>query len=309
MIEVQHLLQVLNSNYSLYFDKIKFYRKGGCVSYIASSGNKKYLLKVISTAFQDTVIQSLEIITYLVNNDFPTPRIIMTTEGLPYLSIGNVEENYLCVLYRFIEGSEPDLGEDVEVIGELVGRLHNIMQRYDGKLTIHNKQFFIDRYIDILIRKGYSDQKIDIFKEYGDALWKRIEYLPQGYCHGDLHRGNLLRKSVGHYYLLDFDTSCYSFPMYDIMVMCDSTNYFIYEADGYLRSKSIYESFLNGYLKYRTLTNLEIMSFYDLIAVRHYQLQATIIEINGLDCINYKFLDKQLDWLMRWRNQCEMAHK
>jgi hypothetical protein len=42
-----------------------------------------------------------------------------------------------------------------------------------------------------------------------------------------------------------------------------------------------------------------------LIAVYHFQVQATVIEINGLDCVDAAFLDRQYDWLCRWREQCE----
>ncbi len=88
--------------------------------------------------------------------------------------------------------------------------------------------------------------------------------------------------------------------------MCNSTNYFDFDEKGYQKAKITYESFLKGYTKYCTLSDMELRAFYDLIAIYHYQLQATIIEINGLDCVNEKFLNKQLDWLMKWRRQCEM---
>lgn len=115
-----------------------------------------------------------------------------------------------------------------------------------------------------------------------------------------------MRTSSGKYYILDFDTSSNAFPIYDIMIMCNSTNYFDFDEEGYQKAKSTYEYFLKGYTKYCTLSNMELKAFYDLIAIYHYQLQATIIEIYGLDCVDEKFLDKQLDWLMRWRGQCEI---
>ncbi|HBC92711.1 MAG TPA: hypothetical protein DCZ10_07340 [Pelotomaculum sp.] len=51
------------------------------------------------------------------------------------------------------------------------------------------------------------------------------------------------------------------------------------------------------------LSEAEKESFYDFIAIRHYQLQATIVEICGLDCIDKQFIDKQLSWLINWRKQ------
>lgn len=50
---------------------------------------------------------------------------------------------------------------------------------------------------------------------------------------------------------------------------------------------------------------MNLKAFYDLIAIYHFQLQATIIEIYGLDCVDEKLLNKRLNWLMRWCKQCE----
>lgn len=58
-----------------------------------------------------------------------------------------------------IEGREPEFGEDIERIGTLAGRIHGIMQRYEGRLTVHDKHFFIDRYIDILIQKKVPNER------------------------------------------------------------------------------------------------------------------------------------------------------
>jgi Ser/Thr protein kinase RdoA (MazF antagonist) len=266
--------------------------------------NNKFFMKAIPSVFLDTAKQSLYILMYLEEKGFPSPHVISSKNGFPYVEVDELECKTYLVLFDFIDGREPDEGEDVETIGALVGQLHSIMQGYKGSLPVHGKEFFIDRYINILKKKNYDENKIKMFHEYGNTLWKKVEMLPRGFCHGDMHRGNLLRTSSGKYYLLDFDTSCNAFPIYDIMVMCNSTNYFDFDEKGYQKSKSTYESFLKGYTKLCTLSDMELKAFYDLIAIYHYQLQATIIEIYGLDCVDIKFLDKQLDWLMRWREQC-----
>lgn len=299
------ILKILSNSYDINFCKIEFMRKGGSISYCVWSLNKKYIMKIIPFAFMETAKMSLNILTYLDEYDFPSPTVIMTKKGLPYIEVDVKDSNIIWVLFDFIEGNEPGEGEDIETIGNLVGRLHSVMKQYKGDLPEHNKKFFIDRYINILNKKNYDINKIQMFREYGDILWKKVENLPKGFSHGDLHRGNLLKTPSGKYYVLDFDTSCNAFPIYDIMIMCNSTNYFEFDEKGYQKSKRTYESFLNGYTKYCTLNDSEIKAFYDFIGIYHYQLQATIIEIYGLDCVDKRFLDRQLDWLMRWREQCE----
>lgn len=305
-MDEKKILNVLRDFYNINFNALELLHEGGCVSYCVLRRNEKYFMKFIPSAFMNTAKQSLSILMYLEEKGFPSPRIILTKNGFPYIEVDEAEGKTFGVLFEFIDGQEPSEGENVQIIGALVGQLHSIMCEYKGNLQVHGKEFFIDRYINILKKKNYVAKKTEMFREYGDTLWKRVERLPRGFCHGDMHRGNFLRTSSGKYYILDFDTSCNAFPIYDIMIMCNSTDYFDFDEKGYQKAKSTYESFLKGYTKYCKLSDMEFRVFYDLIAIYHYQLQATIIEINGLDCVNEKFLDKQLDWLMKWRRQCEM---
>ncbi|WP_312370123.1 hypothetical protein [Lachnoclostridium sp.] len=99
-------------------------------------------MKVIPSAFMDTAKQSLSIISFLMQNDFPSPSIINTKEGLPYVDIDEFDKKTIIVLFEFIEGSEPK-GEDIETIGELVAQLHNIMQKYQEPLPEHGKEFLL----------------------------------------------------------------------------------------------------------------------------------------------------------------------
>jgi Ser/Thr protein kinase RdoA (MazF antagonist) len=305
-LDEKRIFKVLLDSYNINFNTLKLLREGGCTSYLVFGENERYFMKIIPSAFMDTAKQSLSILMYLKEKGFPSPHIILTKNGFPYIEEDESDDKIFGVLFEFIDGEEPSEGEDLETIGALVGQLHSIMCEFKGELQVHGKEFFIDRYINILKKKNYDINKIEMFREYGDFLWKRVENLPRGFCHGDMYRGNFSRTSSGKYYILDFDTSCNAFPIYDIMIMCNLTNYFDFDEKGYQRSKSAFEAFLRGYTKYCTLSDNELKAFYDLVAVYHYQLQATIIEIYGLDCVDNKFLDKQLDWLMRWREQCEI---
>ncbi len=40
-----------------------------------------------------------------------------------------------------------------------------------------------------------------------------------------------------------------------------------------------------------------------LIGLYHFTMQMTIIEIFGIDCVDNEFLDRQLEWLYKWREQ------
>lgn len=298
---IKDILSILNEYYPIHFDRNEMMRDAGSVSYTVFSGNDKYFLRVIKPAFLDTAVMGADIQVFLQNQGFPVPPVIFTKDNLPYVRM----DNGLFILYEFIEGSESNPEQDAEAIGALIGKLHNMMREYTGELVKRDKHFFIGRYIDILSRKQYP--KVDEFLIYGNVLWNKVRDLPRGYCHGDMYDGNIHKTPDGKFYMLDFDTSCEGFPMYDLTLICNKTHYFDFDERGYEKSKGILSRFLPEYLKYNALSQKEINAFYDMIALYHFALQATVIENYGLDCVDNAFLDKQLDWLYRWREQCEKA--
>jgi Ser/Thr protein kinase RdoA (MazF antagonist) len=89
--------------------------------------------------------------------------------------------------------------------------------------------------------------------------------------------------------------------MFDVMVMCDMTDYFNLKQEDIKLTKEVYQNFLSGYSEYHKLSREEILSFPYWVAIRHFQLQATILEIYGVDCIDEGFINRQLNWLNKWR--------
>lgn len=294
-----NILRILNNFYNMSFTDITKIRDGGSVSYAVYSDSCRYFLRVIKPAFIETAISGVNIQVFLQNREFSVPLVVLTKDNLPYART----ESGLFILYEFIEGSDSDTDQDIEDIGMLISRLHNTMRDYTGELKNCDRQFYIGRYIDILIKKQYP--KTDEFIKYGNTIWEKVKDLPRGYCHGDMYSGNIYKTPDKKLYILDFDTSCNGFPMYDLALICNKTHYFNFDESGYFRSKELLARLLPGYSKVITLSKKEIDAFYDLIALYHFALQATIIENNGLDCVNNGFLDKQLDWLLKWKEQCE----
>ena len=295
------ILSILNEYYPIHFDSNELMRDAGSVSYTVFSGNDKYFLRVIKPAFLDTAVMGADIQVFLQSQYFPVPSVIFTKDNLPYVRTDNI----LFILYEFVKGNESNPEQDAEAVGALIGKLHYTMKKYTGELIKRDKHFFIGRYFEILRRKQYP--KVDEFLIYGNALWDKVRDLPRGYCHGDMYDGNIHKTPDGKFYMLDFDTSCEGFPMYDPTLFCNKTHYFDFDECGYEKSKRVLSRFLPEYLKYNALSQKEINAFYDLIALYHFALQAMVIENFGLDCVDNTFLDKQLDWLYRWQEQCEKA--
>lgn len=291
----------VSDNYNISIIAIEPVEEGVNNSYFIIGEEAKFLLKLIPKAFGQTIRGSLDVLRFLEINNFPSPNIVLTKSNQMSL---DYDSDLLGVLYHFKSGHDVD-DIEYEEVGKLIGKLHVLMESYKGKLKLRDKDFFINRYIHILEQKSYDARKIDKFKEYGNQLWDKVMTLPKGFCHGDLHKGNIIVDSNNQYHILDFDTSCYAFPLYDIVILCNSTDYFKYNKEEFEKTRVNFGKFLKGYELYKTLSIVEKECFYYLIGVYHFQLQATIIEIHGLDCVNENFIDNQLDWLMKWKNQSE----
>lgn len=293
------LQDILTLNYEIESPSLEFLREGGGHTYVVNGRENKYLLKVIGAAFSDTARQSMAIMRYLEENGFPVPKTILTKSGEAFCEAVAGDEKNLIVLMEFIDGDEPELEKHAFEVGELVGRFHQLMEKYPEEAVSKGKEFFIGRYLEFLRKKNYL--RIAEYEELGERLWDKVKNLPRGKCHGDLHRGNLIRNAEGRIFLVDFDTVCNAPVMFDVMVTCDVTDYFRLKKEDVELTKEVWQNFLSGYLRYHALGREEILSFPDWVAIRHFQLQATILEIYGMDCIDEGFIDGQLHWLKKWQ--------
>jgi len=241
---------------------------------------------------------------YLYKKGYPVSRIINTSyEELYYIS---KTDERIGVLYEYIDGIEPDVNMYVESLGKLIGKMRSIMEGYSSNIVHHRKEFFIDRYIKILDKIEYEEK--EKFSEHGRKLWNRVKDLPEGFCHGDLHTGNMLIDNNHKITLFDFDASTKANPAYDVATLCDMTDYFnLSDAnfyDGYYKTQIMLDRFLKGYDKYYSMSDIEITAVFDFIAIRHFDIQATIIESQGLNCVNKDFIKEQYQWLMKWNTVC-----
>ena len=80
------------------------------------------------------------------------------------------------------------------------------------------------------------------------------------------------------------------------------TDYFNLKQEDIERTKKVYQKFLSGYSGYHKLSQEEIQSFPYWVAIRHFQLQAVIMEIYGINCNEEIFDAYQLQWVRYWLN-------
>ena len=291
------MLSILNRHYPLRCTDIALHRDGGSMTYIVSSVMGRFFLRAVRAVFMDTALQAVAVHLFLMAQNIPVPRIVLTNDGQPYVRTG---ENEGFILYEYINGGAP-LPADTEAVGVLTARFHNALQNYPKPLVRRDKQYFIGRYLDILRSKKHT--LLEAYTRLGDWLWEQVEGLPMGIGHGDLYSGNILRDKNGGLYMLDFDTVCHTFPVYDAALFCNETNYFEYGDEGVAKTKAKLQAFLKGYSIHRAFSKEEEQAVYRCIAISHFQIQATIVEIYGVDCNEADFEEVQFEWLTQFLRQ------
>lgn len=304
--DCNNLIKILNKFYKLNFEEIYLHREVIGYVYFVKSSNKKYVLKLYRHVNSDEGRQSIEVIQYLKKLNYPVVSIVPTDEDSLYVKFTVPEGECIGILYDYIDGIELEEKEEIIEIGEQIGGFHNLMEKYPNSLIKRGKDFYIDRFIAILQKLNYNSEKVEELKRYGNELWSSMERLPRGFCHGDLHTGNMLKTKANECILFDFDMASYGYSIIDIATLCDSTNFFKYDEWDYDNTKTLFEKFYEGYSKKRSLTNIEIDAIFDFIAIRHYELIATLTNIRGLQCLSHSYLDEQFQWLMNWRKLCNL---
>lgn len=292
------LLNVLAKEYNKKFVEIELIRDWIGKVYLVKDDNQKYILKIFNNITMDSAKQSAYIMNFLCGEGVCVPKIYLTSSNELYF----YHEGKVSVLYDFVEGSDIQNGENLQSIGEFAAIMHKKMKQYPYGICNHDKEYFIDRYIEILKKKNYAS--LNSFIDMGQYLWNIVGDAPTSFIHGDFHAGNLFDVN-DKIVAFDFDAAAIASPLYDIATMCDATDYFSLDDDNFIsgRSKTLsnLDEFLKGYNNHYHLSSNETKAILAFIAIRHFDIQATIIDSQGLNFVDDDFFDKQLIWLKKWK--------
>lgn len=288
------LLKKLNKEYEIEFAELKLIRDWIGKAYAATAaGGKRYVLKLFRPQYAAEAVMSAGVMTHLRHNGVSVPEVIATRSGAPEFECSGMT----AVLYEFIEGDEVESDGRLSELGDLSRRMAECMAGYRGDVPVHGKEFFIDRYTAIMRRIGYPRARE--FEQLGQRLWAQVAQLPIAFCHGDFHCGNMFLRG-GETMVYDFDACALCTPAYDAATICDATDYFSLEPEnfsgGYRRTLENAREFAKG----RGLSEAELNAVPACVAIRHYDIQATIIEVVGHGHPDFDFLDSQLEWLQSW---------
>ncbi|MEK3761122.1 phosphotransferase [Paenibacillus sp. FSL P4-0338] len=300
-----HLIREINQSYSLRMKQIKLHREMIGSVYLTEGGGKRYVLKIYRSFKTADAMQSIRILDYLQAHSFPAVTVLRTARLKNHILLEAQEGWLTAVLYDYVEGDNPDGFAEAELIGYQTAELHKLMQNYPvEQLIMRTKDEYIDDYLSIMSELDCDSNSMSDLEQYGNELWGRMSKLPRGFCHGDLHTGNIIRNRHGQYVFMDFDDASGDYPGMDVAYMSDATHFNQYHDSMYDATQRLFERFYTGYSKVRTLSDIEIYAIFDFIAVRHYQIISRIVRCQGLQSVTKEFCDVQYGWLMRWQEIC-----
>lgn len=291
---------LLTREYAWTPDRLTFLREGGNLTWKAEKGEEARFLRQVRPAFADTAKNGALWQKALGEAGIAVPRLVPGRDGLPYTETRE-EEPLLWTLSQWLEGEDSQPARDAEAAGRLTGALHRTAGVIDLPLVPREADYYLGRYLRQL--QALNRPEYAAFASMADTLWDSVKHLPRGFCHGDLYCGNVY-GTPGSLYLLDFDTVGRGFPIYDAVLYCNATDYFTFRPEGREETRALWERFLPAYRRECPVSPGEEAALEPLIGIYHYQCQATILSLYGLDCVPPAFFARQLDWLQKWEAQC-----
>lgn len=288
-----------------------------CASvYKLSAAGKKYIFKLHRTFDTEIALQSASIMDYLSTQSFPVVPVVRTKEGRLTHRVVFPQGNRTGMLLDFIDGKK---GWDFEFedyavkIGEIMGRMHGLMEKCSIPIIEYGFEHYVGRYIDIMREFSYSPSRIEELYEFGKKLWENVAKSKRGFCHGDLNVSNFIVTPNGEYYIFDFDCGGISCRIKDIYCICCMTEtVFDFNIDNIMNYVEIDDKISlirQGYEKQQVLNEYDIKSIYSFVGIGCYwsagqsNKYRSLLEGNR-QWMNEQYFDKRYNWLMTWKNLC-----
>ncbi|MBP1989632.1 phosphotransferase enzyme family protein [Paenibacillus eucommiae] len=271
----QALNATLCSNYCFGDNVISchLFRRGMHDTYVVRDDVKKYYLKIYYHGLRtmEEIESEVVIVKHLKKDGINVGEPVMMNNGSYIFELNAIEGNRFCVLYNEVLGNEGITGDLMtETLGSFIASMHN---SFDKIITPLNRwhldsSTFIDTSMSNLMKYS-SIYSFDytFLHEISNEIKQRIDNsfkkcLPTyGLCHGDIYSANVRFDSHLNPAIFDFDLCGYGWRAYDISLFLSAFGSGV-DAKAMEERERRKEVFLNGYLRTRGLSDLEINSIY-----------------------------------------------
>jgi len=305
------LLTLINQHYAIKGERIRLYRTSqGRVFFIQTPAGRK-VFKLYLPTVTDAAIQTTRIITYLDECDYPIVKIIPTVAGELYVLIERPEGICVGVLFEYASGiciwcyensDEWIMNPLTEPFSRQVGLMHRLMDNYKEPLiSRESKKQIFDDAIAQMRHSNYDESRVRNLEAYGNELWDVLSKCPVGFYHADMHAGNT-KYHKGQFTWMDFDKACLSYNVMDFGWLLQ-TDWLKYHDESIERSLRLLDEVYTGYSMEKTLSDVELQASIHCVGIIHFEALGLDSKVYGKGTVHW-ILDREYEWLMRWRECC-----
>jgi|GEM_PF-2159994 len=255
-----------------------YFQNGLSETYRVTAKRRYYYLKLYRRSWRTRrqIESEVDLLRFLERRKARVCQPIVRNDN-KWLSGISVPEGGLryAVLFAGAPGGPPDLTDTVacQSFGAAVGRLHQAAQGYQSHPT--RPSWHYEGVVKSALRQlgeswAGSNRDFRWLLHVGEAVVEALHRqgpLPEGICHGDLHRANVHEDSRGALRIFDFDLSGEGPLAYDLAVYKWSEE--ISSQAGQRTLAKRWNSFIKGYEKSRALSRRERSAIELLVFVRH----------------------------------------
>ena len=201
------------------------------------------------------------LLTHLTESHFPSPTLLMTKQGKPFLEL----EGGRVSVFKWLSGEElkrPQLTPDhLERLGLELGKMHRITQSFGGSRENPYSAAQVRGWLAGLRR--HSDDEVSTIAEELEEHLERAERTrsqglqPRGAIHADLFMDNVkwLADRVGAFF--DFEMACYDAYGLDVAITLNAWCF-----DNGVYRPELCKPFIRGYQDARPLSAVERDNFF-----------------------------------------------
>lgn len=282
ILSVEALKQLVERNYAL--PKIvsaHFWHSGLNHSYVFKTKNQqKYVFRIYRKDWRslEEIHFELDVLLMLDKQNISVSEPLVTTKNELLIPIDAPEGLRYGVLFSYALGSylKYDIKENVAAYGATAAQLHLTSKAFESehKRFELNLKHLIDEPLE-LIEPFLSARREDFsyLKDIASRLHRLFEALPlsaldKGFCHGDLHGGNVHISSDSEITLFDFDCCGFGFRAYDLAV---------FRWDSWLGEKhEAWPIFIENYQNTRKLSAVDLAAIPAFVVARHFWFMGLI---------------------------------
>jgi len=291
----------------------KLLNRGLNDTYLVATEGGKFALRIYRQGWRSDsdILFELEVLLHLARAGVPVSTPIPRKDGQNVGRVLAPEGLRSVVLFTYAPGKEPNYEEEVAAESYLYGKVAAQIHGATDSFRSPHRRFplNLEHLVDVPLRacEPFLTHRPEDWKyvvALAEKLRTRLQDLPSdglevGFCHGDLHGGNVHVDPNKALTVYDFDCCGIGWRAYDVAV-------FRWGARLRGKEKERWPAFVRGYTEHRPLSDMDMQSTACFVAIRHLWLLGLHTGNSrdwGMGWINDAYFDRALKFFHEWEEE------